>query len=92
MSENVRAKLQALIEFRSHLKSFNQTLKDEFQSISSHLHSVEQYWDDEKYREFRDYHSKVHVGIKKYLETTEDQEKHLRRLIKALEDYIKSHA
>jgi hypothetical protein len=80
--------LQAMIDFRSHLMRFNKTLDDEYHGMAGAWKSLEGVWHDEKYRQFGDALGEVGRGIDAYLAATEDHERHLLRLIEAIDQYL----
>lgn len=80
--------LESLIEFRSHLIRFNQTLGEEFSSMRSHYHHLGDAWSDAKYDQFGQALKEAGQGIDRYLAVTSDHETHLLRLIETLRNYL----
>ncbi len=82
--------LQAMVDFRGHLMQFNKTLDDEYRSMVGAWKSLGDVWKDEKYREFGDALEEVGRGIDRYLASTQDHERHLLRLIEAIDQYLQA--
>lgn len=84
MSDRVQVDLDALIDFRNHLLSFNETLRDEYSRMKNHWLSMADYWNDAKYDEFGAALEDINRGVERYLEITPDHETHLYNLIERL--------
>lgn len=81
---DVAVNLQALIEFHSHLKSFNKELAGEFGRMRSHWRSLDDVWHDQKHDQFGEALDDIAQGIERYLETTEKHEAYLAKLIEGI--------
>ena len=91
MSDRVRVDLDALIDFRSHLLAFNETLRDEYSRMKNHWLSMAELWDDAKYYEFGAALEDISRGIERYLYITPDHETHLFNLIERLRAVLDTH-
>lgn len=91
MSDRVQVDLDALIDFRSHLLAFNNTLADEYSRIKNHWHSMHDVWNDAKYDEFGEALEDIARGIERYLDITPSHETHLYNLIERLRAVLDTH-
>jgi len=91
MSDKVTVDLDALIEFRSHLVSFNGTLHEEYSRMKNHWLAMNEVWSDAKYYEFGDALEEVAKGIERYLYVAPSHETHLLNLIERLRAVLDTH-
>ena len=85
---NVRADIEAMERFLSHLRDFDRNLSDDFRAIYGHLRELGDAWSDAKYREFHDDLEEVATGVERYLAAAEGHETHLVQLIERLKVYL----
>ncbi len=84
MADKVQVDLDALIEFRAHLVTFNQLLSDEYRRMKNHWYNMNEVWSDAKYDEFGEALEDIAKGIDRYLQITPDHEQHLYNLIERI--------
>ena len=87
---NVRADIEAMERFLSHLRDFDRNLSDDFRAIYGHLRELGDAWSDAKYQEFSDDLAEVATGVERYLAAAEGHEAHLALLIERLKIYLES--
>lgn len=83
--------LQALIDFKSHLMTFNRELGDGLASIRSHWSSLGSVWHDDMYSRLGEALSDVTPGVDRYLTDTEHHEAYLLELIERLKAVLEVH-
>ena len=86
----VSSDLESLVHFREHLRTFNQTLQNDFSGMRTHWQQLGDTWSDAKYMEYGEHLETISKGIDRYLAVTEEHESHLLRLIQTLEAYLET--
>lgn len=80
--------VQAVVDFRNHLRRFNDTLEHEFRGMVAAWRDVGESWRDDQYTRFGNDLEEVGRGIDRYLAATDDHESHLLGLIERLRAYL----
>ena len=76
--------IEALAEFRAHLKQFNHDLAENFATIRGHWRELGEVWRDDMYGRFGEALEEVTPGVDKYLEATQGHETYLIALVERL--------
>jgi thiamine pyrophosphate-dependent acetolactate synthase large subunit-like protein len=82
--------IEALAEFRAHLKQFNHDLAENFATIRGHWRELGEVWRDDMYGRFGEALEEVTPGITHYLSETQAHEAHLAALIEQLRGYLET--
>jgi hypothetical protein len=82
--------IEALAEFRAHLKQFNHDLAENFATIRGHWRELGEVWRDDMYGRFGEALEEVTPGITHYLSSTQAHEAHLAALIEQLRGYLET--
>lgn len=83
-------KLKHIIEFRRHVKKFNDILEKESNSLNSHYQNIKPYWADEQYREYGKLLEDIYKGIRHYTQQSKKHENYLATLIERLKKYVET--